>query len=260
MRIDQYVEDTPDVHWPELTQPLNLYTYSNVYDDYMYGQLKNTIVSQLENYSKITYKTHGTTFNHNDKKLYVVSHQQNNRLQQVLFDFSFIKNYWHQTSDTVYDWAWNELHHTIHPLLYYHLTTFKNQVPHGDDLSCWVPFRCHINYLEYSRYLFTHLDMMDQVFNTPIGQMARARTLTFYLHDYVEGQGGELYTHNGYVYKPKQNEAVSINGNAVLHGVNANMNSSKEPRLAFSVRWVHKDDLYLPGHPDKSMYTQNLLD
>jgi hypothetical protein len=102
--------------------------------------------------------------------------------------------------------------------------------------------------------------MTDQVFNTPTSPLARARTLTFYLHDYVEGQGGELYTHNGYVYKPKQNEAISINGNAVLHGVNANMNSSKEPRLAFSVRWVHKDDLYLPGHPDKAMYTHNLLD
>ena len=54
MRIDHYIEDTPDVHWPELTQPLNLYTYSNVYDEQRYSQLKNTIVSQLENYSKIT--------------------------------------------------------------------------------------------------------------------------------------------------------------------------------------------------------------
>ena len=257
MRIDHYVEDIPDVHWEEITQPLNLYTYSNVYDEHIYAQLKNTIVSQLEGYNKLTYKTHGTTFNHNDKKLHVISHQQNNRLQQVLFDLSFTNNYWYQTADTIYDWAWEELHKTIHPLLFHHLTTFKNQVPHGDDLSCWIPTRCHINYLAYSQYLFTHLDMADRVFNTPSSNLARARTLTFYLHDHVNGEGGELYTHNGYVYKPKQNEAISINGNAVLHGVNSN--KSHTPRLAFSVRWIHKDDLYLPGDPDKSMYTQNLL-
>jgi hypothetical protein len=100
--------------------------------------------------------------------------------------------------------------------------------------------------------------MADRVFNTPSSNLARARTLTFYLHDHVNGEGGELYTHNGYVYKPKQNEAISINGNAVFHGVNSNR--SHTPRLAFSVRWIHKDDLYLPGDPDKSMYTQNLLD
>ena len=80
-----------------------------------------------------------------------------------------------------------------------------------------------------------------------------------YLYNHIEGEGGEFYTHNGFVYKPKENEAISINGNAVLHGVNSNMNSNI-PRLAFSVRWVHKDDLYLPGHPDKSMYTQEFFD
>ena len=258
MRIDHYVEDIPDVHWEEITQPLNLYTYSNVYDEHIYSQLKSTIVSQLENYSKITYKTHGTTFNHNNKTLHVVAHQQNNRLQRVLFDLTFPKNYWYQTPDTVYEWAWNELHKTIHPLLFHHLSTFKNTAPHDDSPDCWIPTRCHINYLEHSQYLFTHVDMADQIFNTPIGQMARARTLTFYLHNHVAGKGGEFYTHNGHIYKPKENEAISINGNAVLHGVNSNR--SQTPRLAFSVRWVHKDDLYLPGDPDNSMYTQNLLD
>ena len=259
MKIDYYVETIPDLHWETITKPLNLYTYSNVYDEHIYNQLKNTIVSQLENHSKITYKTHGTTFNHNDKKLHIISHQQNNRLQQVMYDLTFEKDYWHQTTSTIYDWVWNTLHNTIHPILFHHLTTFKNQVPHSDEPNCWVPTRCHINYLAYSQYLFTHLDMTDGNFNTPLCSFARARTLTFYLHDYVEGQGGEFYTHNGYVYKPKQNEAISINGNAVLHGVNSNMNPSKEPRLAFSVRWIHKDDLYLPGHPAKAMYELNLL-
>ena len=36
MHVDHYIEDTPDVHWPEILQPLNLYTYKNVYDDHIY--------------------------------------------------------------------------------------------------------------------------------------------------------------------------------------------------------------------------------
>ena len=60
MHVDHYIEDTPDVHWPEILQPLNLYTYKNVYDDHIYKQLKNTIVSHLNNHNQVTsagYKT-----------------------------------------------------------------------------------------------------------------------------------------------------------------------------------------------------------
>ena len=31
-----------------------------------------------------------------------------------------------------------------------------------------------------------------------------------------------------------------------------------KPLLAFTVRWAHKDDLYLPGHPDKTLYNLGL--
>jgi hypothetical protein len=79
--------------------------------------------------------------------------------------------------------------------------------------------------------------------------------LTFYLHDHVQNCGGELYSLSGYVYEPKQNEAISINGNGAVHGVNSNMSKDKKPRLAFTVRWAHKDDLYLPGSPEKSMWS-----
>ena len=51
-----------------------------------------------------------------------------------------------------------------------------------------------------------------------------------------------------------ENEGVLINGNASFHGINSNMNPNKTPRLAFTVRWAHKDDLYLPGSPDKALY------
>jgi len=262
MHVDHYIEDTPDIHWPDILQPLNLYTYKNVYDDHIYKQLKNTIVSHLNNHNQVTsagYKTHNTTFIHNDKKLHLLSNVSKTvqRYQQVFFDLSMERNYWNQTKDTIHDWAWNELHKTTHPLMYHHLSHFKSIEPHDED--SWIPVRCHINYLEYTKYLYMHIDMQDSIFNTPMASFAKARTLTFYLYNHIEGEGGEFYTHNGFVYKPKENEAISINGNAVLHGVNSNMNNDV-PRLAFSVRWVHKDDLYLPGHPDKSMYTQEFFD
>jgi hypothetical protein len=111
-----------------------------------------------------------------------------------------------------------------------------------------------MNILDYSKFLLIHTDMNDQYFNTPSTAEARARTLTFYLQDHVDGYGGEFWTDTGFVYKPMRNTALSINGNSCLHGVNANMNPDGKPRLAFSIRWCHKDDLYLPGSIDKALY------
>jgi hypothetical protein len=74
------------------------------------------------------------------------------------------------------------------------------------------------------------------------------------MQDHIEGYGGEFYTDTGFVYKPKRNSVLSINGNSCLHGVSANMDPAGKPRLAFSTRWCHKDDFYLPGHPDKTLY------
>ena len=44
-----------------------------------------------------------------------------------------------------------------------------------------------------------------------------------------------------------------------MHGVNSNMNPDKKPRLAFTTRWAHKDDLYLPGDPNNAMYKLYLI-
>jgi len=248
MIITNYKEDKPDIHWSELVRPLDLYIYSNVYEMSLYNQLKNTIVSHLDKYNKITFKTHRTTFTHNDRKIKVVSHQQNDRLQQIMYDLTFELDWWYQTKDTVYDWSWDYLQKNIHPLFFHHLQTFRNVEPQDDN---WIPFRWHINYLPNTKFLFMHKDMDFQYFNE---YCPRARTLTFYLHDHNPISGGELHTMSGYVYKPKQNEAISINGNEVFHGVNSNMSPDKNPRLAFSIRWAHKDDFYLPGSPEKSYY------
>ena len=71
--------------------------------------------------------------------------------------------------------------------------------------------------------------------------------------------GGELWSPNGFVFKPKENSALLVNGHQAIHGVNVNMNT--EPRLAFTLRIAHKDDLFLPGSKDKFLYdvTQNTI-
>tara|TARA_B110000858_G_scaffold74304_1_gene86367 strand:- start:888 stop:1673 length:786 start_codon:yes stop_codon:yes gene_type:complete len=255
MIVDEYKEDKPNKHWSDIAQPLHAYKYSNVYDEQFYKTLKDTVISHLDRPDKLTYLTHRTSFTRNDKRLHIVSQPTLNnkdpRKQEVVYDLTAERDWWHQTSDSVVDWTWNRLQNSIHPVFFHHLNTFRHQKPHDND---WVPFRFHFNYLTYQSYLHAHADMADQFFNTPTARSARARSLTFYLHDHVEDQGGELYFLSGYVYKPKQNEAISINGNAAFHGVNSNMSPDKKPRLAFTVRWAHKDDLYLPGSPDKAMY------
>jgi hypothetical protein len=255
MIISEHVEDKPNKHWEELCQPLHLYKYTDVYSDKFYKTLKDTVISHLTNYNKLTYLTHRTSFSLEGKRLHIASHAQNDRLQKVVYDLTFVKEYWDQTNDTIYDWAWDYLQNNIHPVFFQHINTFRNLKPHTDDMDSWIPFRWHINYLDYSRYLHLHADMNHQYFNTPLCHEARARSLTFYLHDHVEGHGGELYFLNGHIHKPIQNEGVLINGNAVLHGINSNMNPDKTPRLAFTTRWAHKDDLYLPGSVNKAMYT-----
>jgi hypothetical protein len=251
MIVDEYKEDKPNKHWQDIAQPLHAYKFSSVYDDHFYKTLKETVKTHLDRPNRLTHQTHRTSFTYDDKRLHLASHKQNNREQEVVYDLTSEKPWWFQTPDTVVDWTWHYLKESIHPVFFHHLNTFKNQSPHNKD---WIPFRLHLNYLDYQSYLHAHADMADQFFNTPSARHARARSLTFYLHDHVPGHGGELYFLSGYVYRPKQNEAISINGNAAFHGVNSNMSPDKKPRLAFTVRWAHKDDLYLPGSLDKAMY------
>jgi hypothetical protein len=52
---------------------------------------------------------------------------------------------------------------------------------------------------------------------------------------------------------------IIINGHQAVHGVTQNMDSS--PRMAFTIRVAHKDDLLLPGHASKFLYNveENLI-
>tara|TARA_B110000858_G_scaffold185406_1_gene227568 strand:+ start:66 stop:848 length:783 start_codon:yes stop_codon:yes gene_type:complete len=258
MQIEHITKDKPNPHW-SIQNSLNAYIYTDVYSDQLYNKIEQTVLSQLDNPNTDTYKTHGATFTHNNKKFSLVSNKESDREQLVVYDLTFEKDYWHQTIDTIHDWSWQHLQNNIHPLFYRHLTTFKNLEPFADEPDSWIPYRWHFNYNKYSKYLALHTDMADTYFNTPNSWAARGKSVTFYLHDYIEDGGGEFYTLGGdFVYRPKKNQALCINGNGITHGVNSTMTDDGKPRLAFTVRWAHKDDLYLPGHPDKTLYKLGL--
>lgn len=236
--------------------------YKNIFDVDFYLKLKNS-VKVLFNNNTLTYKTHRTNFNFNSQNYKIVSHKQNAREQQVVYDLTFESDYYLQTKDTVKEWSELYLIKNINPIFYRFLHFFKNQEPFNKEPNSWIPIRWHSNIIAYSNFLTLHFDMGNYIFNTNNTHEARACSLTFYLYDHEEGLGGEFWSENGFVYKPKQNTAICVNGNSILHGVTENVNpdnDKKNPRLAFTTRWAHIDDLYLPGHPDKSLYKLDFND
>jgi hypothetical protein len=255
MIVTEYIEDTASVHWFE--KKVHAYIYKDVFDEPFFNKLKNAIAVLFKTNKSTTYKTHRTTFVFEGQNKHIVSHGQNNREQQVVYDLTFEPEWFYQTKDTVYDWSNKWLMNNTNPIFYKYLKFFENQAPFVDNPKCWIPFRWHANILSYDRFLSVHYDMNDQYFNTKSACHARAVSVTFYLDDQKENTGGEFWSESGFVYRPKANTGLCINGNEVHHGVNCNMDlddTKKEPRMAFTTRWAHIDDLLLPGHPSKLLY------
>lgn len=235
---------------------IHAFIYEDIFDDAFYNKLKKSVELLFKN-NTLTYKTHRTRFLFEGKKQKIVSHAQNAREQQVPFDLTFEYEYHFQTKETIKSWSDNWLINNLNPIHYRYLKFFENQKPFNEEPDAWIPIRWHSNIIGYTNYLALHFDMSNYMFNTYSCHTARAKSLTFYLFDHQRDLGGEFWSESGFVYKPKQNTALCINGNYNLHGVTANNDPSsgkKNPRMAFTTRWIHKDDLYLPGHPDKCLY------
>lgn len=247
MAYQKFEFDTPLNHWDRPL--LEGWIYTDVFEDKFFKTLKLTSENILNKPAHLTYATHRTNFNFEGKNLKVVSHKQNGREQEVIFDLTFEEQWWHQSSDTIKSWADAFILKTQSPIVYKAIKIIEQNPPFVDNPDNWVCYRWHMNFLPYNKFMSLHIDGNNQYYKMPVN-CARARSVTFYFNDHVEGNGGEFWSDCGFVYKPKSNSAININGNKVPHGVTANMNS--ETRLAFTLRFGHKDDLYLPGHPDKS--------
>lgn len=235
--------------------PLEGYIIEDILDFDLYTKLKNHISSILNKTNKNTFLTHGTVVHHGDLSKKIISHSQSAREQNVIYDLSFTKDWYYQTKDTVKEWSVEYLRNTLSPIFLKYYQIIGNIDPINNELDDYIFYRLHLNYLPTGECLSLHVDTAPYMAKeTAVTQhKLRIRSLTFYLYDHEEGYGGEFWSINGFVYKPRQNTALLLlNGNDCYHGVTANM--LPYPRLAFTVRMWHKEDLFLPGHPSKCLY------
>jgi len=254
VEITSFKEDITVKHFDR--PGLEGFIYNNIFSPSLFQSIKSSVNSILHRPDTKTYLTHGTTFKIEDQHKKIISHAQNARYQVVLFDLTFLKGWYHQTPNTIKKWSTDTLKTTISPVFYKCIETIENLEPLSNDKESWIFYRLHFNYLDTLNYLTLHLDSAPNITKHIEGYIdhrgARMYSLTTYLYDHVEGFGGELWTPYGFVYKPKANSAILLNGHQALHGVTQNIDN--KPRLAFTIRLVHKDDLFLPGSPDKFLY------
>lgn len=252
MIVEEFKEENTENHWN--SERLEGYIYKDIFDVKFFNILKDYIENTFSSSSTLTFLTHNTIFSINDKTKKIVSHGQNDREQHVMFDLFFEDDYMYQTSDTIKEWGVNKYRSQLSPILFKTIDHFYDYKPFVLEKNKWLCTRMHLNVLKYQKCLSLHFDGGHIMFNTFSGNYARALSITVYLEDHIEGCGGELFTVNGFLFKPKQNCAIGINGNKILHGVNMNMKPDQKTRLAFTMRFAYIDDLYLPGHPTKFLY------
>lgn len=233
-------------------EKVEIIKFNNVFEERFLQTLILQVQDIQNNTSKDTYLTHHTQFDYYGKNIKIIKNKTNDREQNVIFDLMFEDEYRYQTNDTVYTWGKNKLSETVSPVFLKVLHVIENFPPFKDERNVWLPHRLHINYLKNEKFLGLHIDNSPTYFKTKHSVEARQYSFTCYLADHVEGLGGEFWTPEGFVYKPKRNTAILIPGNKFYHGVTQNI--SDIPRLAFTIRYVHVDDLELPGHPDKFLY------
>lgn len=242
-------------HWDVcgLDADLDCYIYEDVFEPHFFKSLKNLTVSYFTKKDTKTFRTHNTFFTHENKVNKIISHKQNGREQHVIFDLTLEKEYEYQTQQTVREWGKKFLSNNISPIFYKVLETIENLEPFSLNKEYWLPYRHHLNVLSYTKCLSLHHDAEPRIWRGDIRKtLIPIRTTTVYLDEL--DKGGEFFTLNGFVYKPKANTILNINGAQVMHGVSSNMDSTQKTRYAFSIRWAPIEYLFLPGHPDKFLY------
>lgn len=230
---------------------LKVYIFKQVFDYNFFQTLSNLIDNIFQKQLTDTFLTHNTIFKFESIKKRILSHKQNNRKQHVLWDMVSHPDYYYNTQESIKDWS-DTILKKANSLVFYKLVKYFESVePLFFEAEKWIPLRSHINVLNYDQHFTMHRDGDPIWFNKNLRE-ARLWSCTIYLDSI--SLGGELWTDTGLVYKPERNSALMLNGNQVYHGVNNNMDPRKIPRKAFTIRWAHIDDLFLPGHPSKTLY------
>lgn len=236
-----YIELPTSNHW--VNHNLQAYIYKDMLPVKDFTNLKNLVAKYYEKPNHNSYLIHGATIHTNKQKIKLVSTDASKRYQEIPFDWSYHSQWIKQTPDTIKEWSNKQLYsgQVDAPFIKF-VKSAENFAPFNKEPNKWICFRLHLNILKNTNVLSLHRDSGGPVFNK-LQEKVRYWGLTYYLWDHVEGEGGEFFTQDGWVYKPKQNSAICINGHLTLHGVTANMSSINKPRLAFTTRWLHADDI-----------------
>jgi hypothetical protein len=250
MHIEK-IEDKNNYNYWNLQQ-LKGYVVYDILDPYLFKQVKKHTFEIFNSGYTNTFMTHGTQINLNNTKIKLAASGESKRYQNVIFDLTYSKNWWNQQTHTIKDYVDNQLLN-VSPVYQKVIQNINLLPPFCNDPDKFVCFRLHLNVLKQGDLLSLHTDSNAMLYNTFTSFEARVSSVTLYLEDHIEGQGGEFWTMNGFVYKPKANSALILeSGSNTFHGVTANNNDSI--RLAFTTRWAHIDDLFLPGDLKDSLY------
>jgi hypothetical protein len=176
-----------------------------------------------------------------------------------IFDLPEKQEWYHQTKDTIYDWARETLGRTIHPRIFQILEKVKTFPPFNSEPDKWIPVRGIINVLAHEKILEYHIDAESIIYNAPLNQIDQY-SITIYLNSVSDG--GEFWIDGdpGFVYRPVPNSAFVFNGGKALHGVSMNLDKDRNTRKAITFRLVSVDSLLLPGDPDKFLVKTPSLD
>lgn len=237
----EYIEKPTQNHWVD--HNLKVYLYKDLLSFKDFTNLQKLVTKYYENPSNNNFQIHGSVLHLNNQKIKIVSTEASRRYAEIPFDWSYHSEWVKQTPDTIKDWSNKLLFSGQVDAPFMKFVKFAESLPpFNSEPNKWICYRLHLNMLNVTNSLQIHRDSGSNLFNKPIEEI-RCWSLTYYLWDHVENEGGEFFTEDGWVYKPKANSSICLNGHLTLHGVTANMSSSKKPRLAFTTRWLHADDI-----------------
>ncbi len=254
MNYKTFVEENNFEHWDQ--KPLSGYIYDNVFDPKFFNLLKNSVNQILLTGSTTTFMTNNCALNVDGKQYKLGSSKVFGRDQVVIFDYTYNLDWFNQTNDSIRPWIMSQLQNDTGPIFTKVIDTVYNMEPFKQNPDDWVAFRLHFNHLKTDEFLSLHYDS-NRNYISKAGNDIRLYSVTFYLNDHIPDMGGELWSVNGFVYKPIANSAIAITGASCFHGITANMND--ELRQAFTLRMIHKDDLYLPGSAEQNIWSINTL-
>jgi hypothetical protein len=174
------------------------------------------------------------------------------RNYQKIWSLPDEEEYWHQTADTIFNWANRKLQ-TIHPGLRRTLQEMRKLEPLNDGRE-WVPFRCIFNNLVAGVALDAHIDGSSGFEYDVTKHWLYSSTV--YLE--MPNEGGFVWDELGTYFQPKVNSIMTIQSAIVRNGrltpVCHGVTPGSSDRLGFTVRWLPVDFMYLPGDPLKMIY------